>query len=471
MALIKNVLISLLILAVGYAGYVWLNHEPSAGRSAMAAPPPAQNEDAEKTSEDETANNDSENAESGSADSQASKGEESGPSRENNSSSSNRNSGRTGRFAQQAATSVEVLRASPMVQPAMLRVYGAIDAERFASLRAPAAATVSELNVREGARVDGGQTLAVLTSEDLPEQLRQREAALNELDARIRNESLRHQTDLEALEIEEELVRIAKNAVDRFSSLNSQQLTSNTDYEAALRTYQSQRLSLQNRQLTINQYADTQAQLQAQREQLLSQIRQTRQLIEDLTVQAPFTGLLARVHVKDGQEVSGSEAIVDLYDPASLVLHVRVPVRYQLSQNELSSVTATDSQGRQWRAVAIRPMNESGAQRLTLTADISAQDSAPLPGTYEWLTVSYPMTQPTIEVPMTALYDQQRLYVYDSQTQRIKAVDVAIAGQTETGYLVTGLADETVDIISTRLKNPVSGMAVSVVADNRGDRS
>ena len=471
MALIKKALISLLILAVGYAGYVWLNHEPSPSQPAMAAPAPAQNANAEKSADDETADKERKAAEASPPDSEASKPAESARSGEGNSSSSNRSNGRTGRFAQQAATSVEILRASPTVQRAVLRVYGAIDAERFASLRSPAAASVSALDVREGIRVDRGQTLAVLTSEDLPEQLRQREAALNELDARIRNEALRHQADVEALEIEEALVRIAKNAVDRFSSLNNQQLTSNTDYEAALRTYQSQRLSLQNRQLTIDQYADTQAQLKAQREQLLSQIRQTRQLIQDLTVQAPFAGLLARVHVKAGQEVSGSEAIVDLYDPASLVLHVRVPVRYQLSQDELSSVTATDSQGRQWRAVAIRPMNESGAQRLTLTADVSAQDRGPLPGTYEWLTVSYPLTQPTVEVPMTALYDQQRLYVYESQTQRIKAVDVNIVGQTESGYLVTGLAEETSDIVTTRLKNPVSGMAVSVVEGNRGDRS
>lgn len=468
MLLLKKIFISLAILAVGVAGYQWLNadqspsrSQPGASSSAVSAPSPNADEATKADSETPTPS-------SGEADktNAAAVNNESRPAQ-----NSNRGGMRGGRLAQQAATSVELLSVAPSQQNAMLSVYGVIEAEVSASIRSPSAVTVASLSVMEGQSVQSGQALALLTSDDLPEQLTQREAALRELDARIRNEARRHENDLAALAIEEELVGIAKNAVDRFTSLNRQQLTSNTDYEAALRTYQNQLLSLQSRQLTIAQYDDSQAQLQAQREQLLSQIRQTRELIEDLNVRAPFSGLVAQIHVKSGQSLNASDAVIDLYDPESLTLSVRVPVKYRLDQTNLSSLVAEDGQGNRWRATAIRPLNQSGAQQLTFTAATPATNR-PLPGSYLALTLTYPVTSLTVEVPVTAVYDQQRLYIYDPKQQGIQAADITVVGQTETGYLVTGLDTESAsDIVITRLKNPVSGMKVSVVDNKNGQRS
>jgi multidrug efflux pump subunit AcrA (membrane-fusion protein) len=379
-----------------------------------------------------------------------------------------RGMGMFGQLAQQSATSVEVLRPNPTIQSAQLTVYGIIEAQRSTTINATSSATVYAINTSEGALVSAGDELYSLSSSTTLEQLNQRQASLAELDARIRNENLKHENDIAALEIEKELVRIAKNAVDRFTSLNAQQLSSNNDYESALRTYQSQLLSLQNRELTLAQYEDSARQLQAQRDQLQSQIRQTQELVDDLAATAPFDGLIAKSNVTLGQTVNTGEVLIEMYDPESLVLYVRVPVRYRLDLSTLSSVSALDTNGRRWQVNAIRPINESGAQRLTLVPEQNTEIQE-LPGSHLELTLTYPVVTPTIDVPATAVYDQQRVYVFDRDTAAIRAVDIEIEGRSEEGYLISGEFNG--PIIKTRLKNPVTGMKVSIVRPGEGSRS
>ena len=376
-----------------------------------------------------------------------------------------------GSLAQQAATSVEIMRAAPSKQLATLAVFGVIEAQKSATLSATSVATVINIARNEGDSVNAGDRLVSLSSTAALEQLEQRKASLNELDARVRNENRKHDNDLTALAVERELLRIAKNSVDRFTSLNAQQLGSNTDYEAALRSYQSQLLSVQNRELTLAQFKDSSAQWQAQRSQLESQIRQSQQLVSELTLTSPFAGLVAKLAVKQGQEVRAGDIIADIFDPNSLALFVRVPVRYRLDQVQLSELTAIDQQGNKWQATAMRPINESGAQRITLQpADRTTMNA--LPGSHLALSLAYPLPELAIDVPITAVYDQQRVYVFDRESNAIKAIDVTILGRSELGYLIsasslTGQAP----IVTTRLKNPVTGMKVSVARGNRGERS
>lgn len=495
--MIKKLIIAVFILAVGIAGFQWLNKDSQPTRSPASSARPSSEATAPTsaeatqatgagrfglTPEQMAALREANGGERPTPEQIAAFREKQGenPSNETNrtaptqtssneqSPSPRRGMGMFGQLAQQSATSVEIIRANSEVQDAQLTVYGIIEAQRSTAVKATSAATVAEINADEGERVQTGRLLVSLSAPTTMEQLNQRQSSLAELDARIRNENLKHKNDVAALEIEKELVRITKNAVDRFTSLNAQQLSSNNDYESALRTYQSQLLSLQNRELTIAQYEDSARQLQAQREQLLSQIRQTQELVDDLTFKAPFEGLIAKSNVTLGQAVNNGEVILEMYDPTSLVLYVRVPVRYRLDQSALSSIRAIDSDGMRWQVKAIRPINESGAQRLTLVPEESGGISE-LPGTHVALTLTYPVATPTIDVPATAVYDQQRVYVFDRETQAIKAVDISIAGRSEQGYLISG--DLNAPIIKTRLKNPVTGMKVTIVRSGEGGRS
>jgi hypothetical protein len=374
---------------------------------------------------------------------------------------------RSGVLAKQGATSVEVMPAQAKASTAHIELFGLIEAQQYATLTASSQANISEITTSEGSFVKAGERIAQLSGDNALESLTQRQFALQELEARTRNDALKYENDLLSLEIDQELLRIAKNSVDRFTSLNEQQLSSSNDYESALRTYQSQLLSVQNRQLTIAQYQDQLTQSKSQKASLESQIRQAKETVDNLDVVMPFDGLIAKLPFTNGQELRSGDVVADVYNPDSIVLYVRVPLRYRLDQLDLESIVAKDTEGNDWIANAIRPINESGAQRLTL-APQDTDYNLPLPGSHVSLSVMYPLSVSAIEVPVTAVYDQQRVYLFNRGT--IEALDVQIIGQTVDGYLLNpepfkGRAM----IVTTRMKKPISGMAVTVARGGNGE--
>lgn len=480
MLLARNLLIGAVIVIAGYATVNLMRDESPAGRPSAAATP-APSTSAQPSSTNQNANSgggggqgsqaatvSSEQAEGNTGEAGENKPAE--PEREQQQTSQRRGMF-GGVLARQAATSVEVTWVEPSNQTAVIQLFGLIEAQQTVTVTATSAADVVAISAKEGDLVSAGSSLVTLASANTAEQLQQRQAALLEIDATIRNQQRKHESDLAALEIQRELLRIAKNSVDRFTSLSNQQLTSSDSYETALQGYQNQLLSVQSRELSIAQHDDTMQQLQAQRTQLQSQIRQAQQLVDDLRVLAPFDGRLAKVSVKQGQQVTNGAELVEIYNADSLALSVRVPLRYRLDQLDISALSATDSLGNDWQVTAIRPINEAGAQRLTLSPANSA-DIAALPGTHVSLSLSYPVSDTSaVTVPTTALYDQQRVYIFDSGA--IKAVDVEVLGKADGGFVVR--ADSFVEpmpVITTRIKNPVSGMAVSISsAENRRAQS
>ena len=464
--MLKKIIIPMVILAIALGAYRLMNapaDKPYGPRAAapVSAPSPAPNEATEAT---EAKGGPDADASTTDADAETPKAaQEKAPAR-----SGRRGFGGSGQLGKQGATSVEIIPAVADKTFAQLDLFGVIQAQHHTSLSATSNARVLALNIREGQTVELGQSLLSLSADSAQEALAQRRSAQQELAARMRNETLKHDNDQATLDIDRELLRIAKNSVDRFTSLNSKQLTSGSDYEAALRAYQTQLMSVQNRQLTLAQYTDQMAQMRAQHDALASQIRLAEQVVADLEVTAPFASLVAKVSVAQGQELRSGDVLVELYDPDSLALFVRVPLRYRLDQLDPAQISAVDSQGFTWQVEGLRPINESGAQRLTLVpSDVNSVSF--LPGSHVALTVSYPIAEPAVEVPVTAVYDQQRVYLFARGV--ITAADIAILGRTEQGYLVRS-PDFTdgASVVTTRLKTPVSGMAVAIVGRTGGAR-
>lgn len=469
--MLNKFVIPLLILVISILGFKLMNTSsaPNSGAqrsapSSVSAEAPARPNASEGEKSNPNATTNSESAESSEEmTTEEAKKEETPPTRGGG------NGLRAGVLAKQGATSVEVLRSQIYTGSAQLKLFGIIEAQEKATITASSNATVTAIHVFEGQQVEANTLLATLTDTSITEALEQKQSALVELDARQRNEALKYENDKATLAIEKELLRIAKNSVDRFTSLNSQQLSSGSDYESALRSYQTQLLSVQNRELTIAQYPDQQKQAQAQRNSLLSQIKQSQELTDNLTPTSDFSGFVAKLSLNLGQKLRSGDAIAELYNPESLALYVRVPQRYRLDTLDLTTITAQDKNGNNWVAQSIRPINESGAQRITFVPETTLANAA-LPGTHQSLTLLYPVQSAAVEVPITAVYDQQRLYLFDKGT--IKAINVELVGQTEQGFLVSApeLNNNATMIITTRIKNPVTGMAVSLVRQP-GERS
>lgn len=457
MLLVRNLLIAAVIIALSYAAVQFMGKEPpNRGPAQKTQSTPAQTNT--QTSSPPSAEKETKPAQSNGEPAQANDNSEE---KTEQSEAPTRRGLFGGVLARQAATSVEAMPVQFTQTQGIITLYGALQAQRTLNVRADNDATVVAVNAQEGELIAQGETALVVESDDNQTLITQRQAALAEQDAAIRIQARTHSANLAALDIEKDLLAITKRSVDRFSSLNNQQLTSSDSYETALKTYQSQLLSVQNRQLSIDLYEDTRAQQQAQRRTLVAQLEQAQQSQLTLQVSAPYDARIAKLLVSEGQTVNAGDDLAQLYDPSSLVVYARAPARYQLNQYPLDQLTVTDNNGHAWQVSAVQPIAETGGQRLTLVPIDAAALLAPL-GQYLSFTLGYPTdADRTVDVPTTAVYDQQRVYIANNGA--LLAVPVTLVGRSERGFLIQADAlNEQTQIITTRLKSPVTGTPIQV---------
>lgn len=172
------------------------------------------------------------------------------------------------------AVTVETVASRPFAR--LLTVTGTVEPTTVAGLASPAEGPVVGCRVREGDHVTEGQQLLRIG--------RQQSATAAQVSA---SEELRRQ--------EQEFQRVT--ALVREKAIAGDQLDT---ARAAL-------------------------------ERARAAMAQAEQAADDYTVRAPWAGVVSRVRVADGNYVAPRTALVDLYDPASLVLRFAVPEDHAFS--------------------------------------------------------------------------------------------------------------------------------------------
>ena len=114
------------------------------------------------------------------------------------------------------------------------------------------------------------------------------------------------------------MLDISQKSLARYENLSSQQLSSSTDYENALRSYQNQLMVVQNREISLERYDDTMAQLSAQKSELLASRDSINNQISDTRIEAPFTGVIANINATEGQRVATNTHLLTIYDENNL---------------------------------------------------------------------------------------------------------------------------------------------------------
>jgi HlyD family secretion protein len=226
----------------------------------------------------------------------------------------------------------EVVRGSLVYDVA---VQGRVVAASRPTLYSPSAGIVS-VRVREGEKVADGDVLAIVESPELENRLKQETASLDALGSDLaRLELTTRQTNLEnrqAVELGEVRADGARRAVDRAEELAGEGLLPTTELEAARDALQiatielkqaRQRVELQTEALAF-ELRD--AKLRLQRQELL--VADVRRQVQELTIQAPFDGLVATVPVEDRDAVVRGQALVGVVDLTDLEVEVNIPESY-----------------------------------------------------------------------------------------------------------------------------------------------
>jgi multidrug efflux pump subunit AcrA (membrane-fusion protein) len=341
-----------------------------------------------------------------------------------------------------------------------LQLYSQLQSSQQVQVNSPAAADVLAVRVFEGDVVEQGDVLIELDTTSLQRQVAQLEARRMDLSARRMADRKQFESNQAALEVEQQLVAIAERSVTRLTNLRAQNLSSAADLENAERTLQTQLLSLQNRQLAVARYEQTDQQYQAQLIELDSQLDQAREQLADATITAPFAAKVSQVQVQTGASVVGGQSLLTLFDPAQQELVAWVAANAIENVPEITSLEGQLEAGNNLVPVQLAhadPSANAGSLRLFFETDNSVNGL--ILNRYYRMWVNMPVVQ-AYAVPESSVYSNR--YVYLIEENQLQRTEVEVIGSRfEDGQiwrLVAG--DLSGDVLVTRLENAAQGLLV-----------
>jgi len=247
-------------------------------------------------------------------------------------------------------------------------VQGRVVAASRPTLFSPSAGIVS-VKVREGEKVGKGAVLAVVDSPEIESRLRQESASLDalrsdlsrlRLSTRQRNLENRQAAELAAVRVE-----AAQRAVRRADELSSAGLISATDHEATKDAQSVATIELAQAKQKVELETDAlefemrDAQLRLQRQELV--VAEVRRQVEELTIRAPFAGLVATVPVEDRDAVVRGQAVVGVVDLSDLEVEVNIPESYADDVSPgVEAEVLVDNERRSGTLIRVAPEVRSG---------------------------------------------------------------------------------------------------------------
>ena len=371
---------------------------------------------------------------------------------------------------QEKAWRVEVSEAEPARRVPLLTLYGKVETPTLVHPAAPGAGVVSEMPAREGQRFVTGTLLLALDARDFAPDVARSRAELADLESQIAVEQLRGRSDQAALAEETRLLELAESAVARATRLKKRSLGSDTALDDARSALGRQQLALTERRLAVDSHAARLRQLEARHARQQAVLEDAELALERSRVVAPFTGIVAAVHVAPGNWVQTGTALLEIYPEDGLEVRARVATRYQ---DELLAALARGEIPRARASVAGSRV-ELPLLRLAGTGDPSGIDaffSVPAGGGIRLgalleLALQRPPVDDALAIPYQALYGNGRIYLL--RDGRMAGVDVNVLGPADDGdpslVLVRGDGIAAGDrVVVTHLPNAVDGLPVQAI--------
>lgn len=353
-----------------------------------------------------------------------------------------------------------------------LELLGAVESPYTSQLSAAVTADVKSTPTREGVYVTKGQLLVELDDIEAQLNLQQKQANTDELIASIVSENNRYKSDLSALKSEQALLKIAGRAVDRQKKLETSNLTSQALIDAARNKQELQKLSVNNRQLTIADHSSRLQQLNAQLLRAQSELSKAELDLSRTKVVAPYNGQIIQVNVSPGDRVRVGESIIELYDSKQIEIRAQIPNRAVIlirkalaSSASLKASVIIGSEEIPFilsRLSGKANMGSGGVDGLFK----SLSENPPLiPGNTVTVTLNLPEIKDAITTPLSALYGTNR--IYGIKEGRLVSTPVSVEGSyidnegKQRLILKTTLAEDE-PFITTQLPNAINGLKVSV---------
>ena len=368
---------------------------------------------------------------------------------------------------------VDVMEVQPRTLTPALTLYGRLESPNPYKAAASAASRIDRVMVREGERVTVGQLLATLDERDFLPRLDQARADVLELEAEIRSEGIRQQSDMAALTQEKKLLQVSRQGVDRAQRLRKKDLGSDSALDEAERALATQALSLTSRELAIADHPARLSALEARLARARARVTELELEFERSRLLAPFDGIVAEVKVAEGDQVNKNAVLLTLYDPGALEVRARIPAPFQ---EELDQVRKTGKplsgeviiSGRRLELRLLRLAGEASPSGVDALFKFESRPEWLRPGQVIRFDIRRLPQPDAVSVPFQALYRGNR--VYRLQDGRMRGVGVETLGiftdaSGKERQLVRGAELKAGDyLVTTHLPNAVDGLRAEAVA-------
>ena len=216
-----------------------------------------------------------------------------------------------------------------------LSVQGRVVASLHPTLFSSGQGIVS-LRTKAGSQAKRGDVLATIDSKELQSALEQARAQLGSIRAELdrqkivtRQSQLRAQQQVDLLSLRHQA---AKRALDRNQRMFTEGLSNKADLEAAQDNVQTTLMELEQAKKELDLSRETLSfDVQTREQQFVRQQSVTDDLqkrVDELTIRAPFDGMVASVLVQDRDAVAPNQAVVTVVNLSSLELEIALPEEY-----------------------------------------------------------------------------------------------------------------------------------------------
>jgi len=233
----------------------------------------------------------------------------------------------------------------------MLNITGSVEPVQIANLASPAQGPVRDLKVREGDKVSAGQILLSIG----------RTEGITALVSSLQEE----------LKKEEDNLRRTEQLVQK-GAIPGEQLD----------------------------------QARAMYEKVKAQLINARETVLDYSISAPWNGTISQLHVRDGDFVVPRAPLLEMYDPATLVIRAAVPEQYAITIDRNMPLQVTlDAYGHQkFSAEIFRIYPFLDQQTRTRTIEVKVKEiQILLPGMFARLEIVLEQIENATVVPAKAV--------------------------------------------------------------------
>lgn len=234
----------------------------------------------------------------------------------------------------ETATPLRVVSASLSPLQARATGFGTATPNRRWTAVAEVGGQISETisTLRSGIPVEKGDVLLVIDQADYELQRRQREADLVQAKSQLDQLRLNQASDERLLEIQQDLLKIRRNEVERFAKLQESSAASESEYDSAQAMFLQQRQTVQTLINSLTTYPARISSAEAAIETAAARLQEADRNLARTKIIAPFDGLLSDVNLEQGQYVAPGQSLFEVVDMSS------VEIEAQFSMAQLADV-------------------------------------------------------------------------------------------------------------------------------------